>query len=148
MCIVRRDKMCTSAYWCGSCPIRRRTRRIHLFVAESRPLHFPAVTKLWEHSECRRQLIHKTPNKMLNFETPQILVPSKQFPETYHRLHLDTHLTIHIHAPQYKVVKSFAQIWSNLWVWGCGPSTLWALGQVKIIWSCEAGSLSFLRFQN
>ena len=58
------------------------------------------------------------------------------------------HLTIHIHEPQYKVVKSFAQIWPNSWVRGCGPSTLWALGQVKIIWSCEAGSLSFLRFQN
>ena len=145
LCIIRWDKTYTSAYWCGSCPIRRRTRRIHLFVADSRPLHSPAVTKLWEHSECRRQLIHKTPYKNGSCSTLKHL--KLWAIQTIPGLHLDTHLTVYM-SPNIKLSKVLLRFDQTYQVCGCGPSTVWALGQVKIIWSCEAGSVSFLRFQN
>ena len=50
------------AYWCGSCPIRRRTRRIHLFVAESRqaPFSWRDKTVRTEQGECKQLSLGNT----------------------------------------------------------------------------------------
>ena len=107
MCIIRRDKMCTSAYWCGSCPIRRRTRRIHLFVADSRPAPFSCRDKTVRTQRMQEAAYSRDSQqkwKLLSFETPQI-VGHPNIPQTPY---MDTHLTVHM--PQYKVLLKLAVV--------------------------------------
>ena len=101
--------MCTCAYWCGSCPIRRRTRRIHLFVADSRPAPFSCRdktvrTQRMQEAAYSQDSLQKW--KLLNFETPQIV----GHPNNSRRQTPSGHTPDLPHEPQYKVIKSFAQI--------------------------------------
>ena len=72
MCIIRQ------VHIGASCPIRRRTRRIHLFVAESPTLHFPDVTKLSEQqNECRQLFSSMSPDKKKEKDSFEILGPQQ-----------------------------------------------------------------------